>query len=109
MTLATEQQNTQASDYNVEDIVDTAVINHEEKTIVFTGKNGETAKVTFDEYDEWGSFEMAGRTLDWHILFDEDLGLWVYGLTELEDGQFETDCENEVSINFNETPHRMTE
>ena len=56
-----------------------AIVNHEKKEICIIA-DGEKNTVSFSEYDEWGSFNIGKYTFDWHLQFDQELTLSVYGL-----------------------------
>lgn len=87
---------------NLEDVTASAVINHEEKKIAFTVDDVEVT-AEFGEYDGWGSINVDEYTYDFHIMFDETLGLWLYGLKPVagdEGGKVEVDVDNELFVSF---------
>lgn len=68
----------------------TVEVNHDIKLITFKTPKV-IAQVSFKEYDEWGCVSLHGDLFDWHILHDETLGVWLYGLTLDEHGALHID------------------
>ncbi len=91
-----------------------AFVDAKKKTIVFES-NGGKAKVSFGEWDEWGSVTIDGVLMDYHILFDEELTVSVYTLKHSDgrpvtkkccdmNDQMEIDTESNIDITLtNET------
>lgn len=78
------------------------VVNHDEKKVIFTTPT-DTAILPFDDYDEWGTIELDGITVDTHILWDEELTVYLEPLEEdTITGMFKNITGNQVghSIGF---------
>jgi len=77
-----------------------ATIDIKEKSIVFTTRttNGEISKnkILFEDFDEWGAVELHDNRYDYHILLDNTLKVFLYGLIDDGQGSKTTDNNNEL-------------
>lgn len=87
--------------YDLSNSTCTAVVEHDSKSLVVTLDGIASEPMTFTEYDEWGSFNIGEFTFDFHLLFDETLNVYVYGLEYVHE-KLQTSVENERVVELTE-------
>lgn len=82
----------------ISEVVKSAIVNHDEKTVTFVSPSGEQSVESFDSYDEWNCTTLGGVEFDYHFLNDEEQCVFAYGTKVVENGCEVIDFSNDKQL-----------